>query len=555
MTTAAWIYWTAGAALGGIGFYLASWALLSDWLAGRCKQRRCAKCWYDMSATAGLKCPECGREAKSEKGLHRSRRRWGWAFAATVLLIGGGAAWLFSVASTLGWYQVLPLSIHVRVAQWTGPDSIGLSMYSLPAGTKIDPAVAARVIEIMTPVAEGKTPGNRYIAADAISRAALSLVDPNPVGLQLLDLALTAPGGTIDQAARFSAQILGPRRLLTEFLSRARTQPLVATMNARAGHEYWVLSEVVQTLAEDQVPEFAELVMRLGQLGHRIPTCDPVMIKFADKFFLELRRLYEDGPNEARIKIMWFLATNTPDELMNHPGMVWFSREACRLLDSPDKAERDRGSGLVHQFRRPGVLPVLPEIVELMSSTREVTRRYARNTLANVRLEPGEETVFVAALSRGLRGGSDFARVLILDVLSVRALLAKPGVRDSLLEATSKTSDATLGEKMLQLVIASDTLRQFRAGTGMVSADFTDVRGVLLDLLDRGGVQTEAACRWLGRLPNPDQATRQRLQAVVMDPSRPLADRAAARDALLHIRDRANPSIDPLTPLELAAPK
>jgi hypothetical protein len=69
MTTSAWIYWISGAALGGLGFYLASWALLSDWLAGRRKLRRCAKCWYDMSAVVGLKCPECGREAGSEERL------------------------------------------------------------------------------------------------------------------------------------------------------------------------------------------------------------------------------------------------------------------------------------------------------------------------------------------------------------------------------------------------------------------------------------------------------------------------------------------------------
>jgi len=38
--------------------------------------RRCPKCWYDMRATAGMKCPECGRESKTEKQLHRSNRRW-----------------------------------------------------------------------------------------------------------------------------------------------------------------------------------------------------------------------------------------------------------------------------------------------------------------------------------------------------------------------------------------------------------------------------------------------------------------------------------------------
>lgn len=77
MTTAAWIYWIAGAALGGVGFYLASWALLSDWLAGHRKQRRCAKCWYDTGAVVGI------------AQLHDSRRfgtlRWeGWTWESTL---------------------------------------------------------------------------------------------------------------------------------------------------------------------------------------------------------------------------------------------------------------------------------------------------------------------------------------------------------------------------------------------------------------------------------------------------------------------------------------
>lgn len=66
-------------------YMIAGWLLLLGgvlvvwWLGWRDTgkgSRRCSKCWYDMGATAGLKCPECGREAKTEKQLHRSNRRW-----------------------------------------------------------------------------------------------------------------------------------------------------------------------------------------------------------------------------------------------------------------------------------------------------------------------------------------------------------------------------------------------------------------------------------------------------------------------------------------------
>ncbi len=40
-------------------------------------RRRCPTCWYDMAGTAGLLCPECGREARSERRLFRTRRKRG----------------------------------------------------------------------------------------------------------------------------------------------------------------------------------------------------------------------------------------------------------------------------------------------------------------------------------------------------------------------------------------------------------------------------------------------------------------------------------------------
>ncbi|MBX9736938.1 MAG: hypothetical protein K2X32_08425 [Phycisphaerales bacterium] len=72
--------------IAGLAGMLLWWALLSDWWQGGAKKRRCPKCAYDMSGTSGLKCPECGRVAKSERQLHRSRRRWRLALVALAAL-------------------------------------------------------------------------------------------------------------------------------------------------------------------------------------------------------------------------------------------------------------------------------------------------------------------------------------------------------------------------------------------------------------------------------------------------------------------------------------
>lgn len=73
------------------------WALWWDRSRGR---RRCPQCFYEMDLALGMKCPECGREARDEKALRRTRRRWRVAMIAVVLLLApaitaaGWAKWM-----------------------------------------------------------------------------------------------------------------------------------------------------------------------------------------------------------------------------------------------------------------------------------------------------------------------------------------------------------------------------------------------------------------------------------------------------------------------------
>jgi len=80
-------------------FIAFGWLLLSGgvfiawrwgWRDAGQKTRRCPKCWYDMRATSGIKCPECGHQPKQEKLLFKRRRRIHWIVAGLVLML---AAW------------------------------------------------------------------------------------------------------------------------------------------------------------------------------------------------------------------------------------------------------------------------------------------------------------------------------------------------------------------------------------------------------------------------------------------------------------------------------
>ena len=83
-----WLLPLVGTTLMVVGAAVLVWGLFADRAAGR---RRCPRCWYDMDAVPGLTCPECGRIARTERRLLRTRRKYRWALLGLLLaLLGTG---------------------------------------------------------------------------------------------------------------------------------------------------------------------------------------------------------------------------------------------------------------------------------------------------------------------------------------------------------------------------------------------------------------------------------------------------------------------------------
>lgn len=77
----------AGWALASLCAVLVVWALFWDRPRGR---KLCPGCWYDLSGapTDGpVVCPECGKQARSQRALRATRRRWRWALVAVCVLL------------------------------------------------------------------------------------------------------------------------------------------------------------------------------------------------------------------------------------------------------------------------------------------------------------------------------------------------------------------------------------------------------------------------------------------------------------------------------------
>jgi hypothetical protein len=97
--------WTlSGWAVFAVGVALAAWGVHRRPVGAR----RCPSCAYDLGGTPGLKCPECGRTARSENDLRLSvRRRWPWLLIPLAACTGGLVAFVPRVQSE-GWRGAVP---------------------------------------------------------------------------------------------------------------------------------------------------------------------------------------------------------------------------------------------------------------------------------------------------------------------------------------------------------------------------------------------------------------------------------------------------------------
>jgi hypothetical protein len=109
------VFQLIGAGLALAGVMLVAWALFWDRARGR---RRCPRCWYDMAGVPGLVCPECGQEAKYDRGLRRTRRRWGAAVAGLILAMSSVIVWSVPVARARGWPAALPNAVLLAALPW-----------------------------------------------------------------------------------------------------------------------------------------------------------------------------------------------------------------------------------------------------------------------------------------------------------------------------------------------------------------------------------------------------------------------------------------------------
>jgi hypothetical protein len=81
-----------------------------------------------MLGTPGLRCPECGREAKSERKLHKGRRRWRFAILSLPIFVAAHIVWSVPLYQSRGWVALVPSTYLAFFGPTEGSSPPPLSM-------------------------------------------------------------------------------------------------------------------------------------------------------------------------------------------------------------------------------------------------------------------------------------------------------------------------------------------------------------------------------------------------------------------------------------------
>ncbi|MCC5822324.1 MAG: hypothetical protein LAT64_06285 [Phycisphaerales bacterium] len=113
-----WLLPLGGVLLGGVGMVVLVRGLFGRWFRARGRAgwvRSCRRCRFDLSATEGHTCPECGHTARYEAEHYAGRFRWPVAVLGLLLLVGAVGLAMTPGVKRDGWLPKLPMALQVRL--------------------------------------------------------------------------------------------------------------------------------------------------------------------------------------------------------------------------------------------------------------------------------------------------------------------------------------------------------------------------------------------------------------------------------------------------------
>jgi hypothetical protein len=146
--TDTWLFPLAAVILGGVGTLVLVRGVFGRWFRAGGKAggvRSCRRCRFDLSATEGHTCPECGHTARCEAEHYAGRFRWPVAALGLVLLLGAVAVAMTPGVRRDGWLHLLPMGVQVRVFHLESNDQSFWRFTERLEGRDPDPSAGAGI--------------------------------------------------------------------------------------------------------------------------------------------------------------------------------------------------------------------------------------------------------------------------------------------------------------------------------------------------------------------------------------------------------------------------
>lgn len=154
------------------------WALFTDRSRGRA---RCPRCFFSLEGLSAPRCPECGRDVTDERRLHRTRRRWGVAVLAALLLLPPAAltGGLARIKQAGAWADI-PTGALVRLL-WIGDEALTTEVVTRSRRGDLDRAEAERVVRYAADALGNESRRDQaYVLLEAIAYNSFVITNDRP---------------------------------------------------------------------------------------------------------------------------------------------------------------------------------------------------------------------------------------------------------------------------------------------------------------------------------------------------------------------------------------
>lgn len=551
MTFQVWMFWLAGAALGGAGAFLICWGLFSDRLSGSWKKRRCRKCLYDMTSVAGLKCPECGREWRSEAQMRKVRRRWGMASLGVVLTLGAfGLNW-YAVGLFLGWQNVAPVAILIRLSPIIGREQALRAV--VPQGVSGLPSV-----NLVTNATNWTFAPTERIALDVLE-------DENSKDLEIFAAVdalhwMREHISREDDVVRALQSVVKNRSiplytwsdlyytLVMKSASRQDASVVVTAVKSSGTSTQGFAGDLIQGgLTPGTAPMIPDLIAAEQVNGVTWKEFEFVSPELKGKILKRCREVYFAGDDEVKKRLSRFLWPNGSYMPAGNPDFEAMAREQIERFNCGEKTEAlNMNSFVLWQASEP-LSGLIPEIASMLSSQSDEGRTRAVGIFMRMELPHPRSTLATEALCSVLRDGNDAGRAAVIDIVNRRTEIDRHAILGELLGSIGSVNDPDVFSKLYRFVKGVQDVD--RPGAISVSTRDAALEAVLRKHLDADGPVAPVSADWISKLPSPRAETIALLEDAARNPTKSRATRTAARDALLHIRDRTKPESDVLEPI------